>query len=574
VIHVSVQTAYAWVANADPVTGEPAVLGELWHDGLEHGTRVPVPSVREADPKLYAELTRIARAAERPVRRLVRLTDGEVEFVAEEALGLTVNAHVRYLHARLIGGEMSEESYLHAFPADALAPVRSRIGSTEGLRLVARGVPASPGCGVGILWPHERAGPDGPFVVAIDRVEARHTALLRNPRCAGVISVRGSAADHFALLSREADTGYLTLPQGVVDASGLRVGAVVLPFGEPVTVDFSEGSVYVGVAELSSVEDDEARSSARSFLARMPRRVHLTISVDGPGVAAGTLPPGVDGIGIVRVEHMVRLAGLEAGLRQLLGPGGSEPTVFAAFVAALAEPLESMLRLAGGLPVAVRLLDLPVQELPGSPGLATDPTLGLRGVRQAVRWPHACRAQLGALVEAAQAVRATGGSVAPLRVLVPMVCSAAEVRLVRSWADAEREKVLVGAMLETPAALVEADTIAEECGFALFGTNDLTSLCLALGRTDYPSVLEGHLDRNLLAADPFEYLHPALLRLVRDAATRARATRPGIELGLCGRHARDPAVIDLALAGTLDHLCVERGDVDVVTLRALQRADS
>lgn len=528
----------------------------------------PAEPVRDLDPRIYAGLVRFADATDQPMRCLVRVADGEFELVREESLSLSVSARVRFRHAQLLRGTASEDAFLRDFPAEALAPAREHLATSEGLRAVARGIPCSTGCGTGVLRQSGEVGGDGPFVVAVDRVEAQHTGLLRDPRCAGLIAVRGSPADHFALLARESAFCYLAVPDGVVDTRGLWVGGALVTFGTTVTVDVTGGSLYTGAGQISPAEDDEARAMARSLLARRKAPVSLTVSVDGPDVLGSGLPGGVAGIGILRMEHLIRLTGLDAALRRTL----ESDRHASAFAAALAQPLVRVLQVAHGLPVAVRLLDLPVQELPGLPADAIDPTLGLRGIRQGVRWPHAYRAQIHALVRAAHLVRESGGLVSPLRILVPMVCTASELRLVRTWAETESEDVRVGAMLETPAALAEIEVIAAECDFALFGTNDLTALCLGIGRADYLSVLDDHLHRDLLAADPFDRLHHTVLRLVREAAARARHVRPGIELGLCGRHARDSAVQDLALEGSIDHLCVEIGDVDAVTLETLQRA--
>jgi hypothetical protein len=65
---MSPETAYAWIANVDPVAGEPAVLGELWRRGPEEQVRVPMEPVRGVDPTLYAALVRLAEAADQPVR--------------------------------------------------------------------------------------------------------------------------------------------------------------------------------------------------------------------------------------------------------------------------------------------------------------------------------------------------------------------------------------------------------------------------------------------------------------------------------------------------------------------------
>lgn len=112
--------------------------------------------------------------------------------------------------------------------------------------MLARGIPCSPGRGTGVLRPAGDTRGAAAYVVAIERVEAQHTALLREPRCAGVIATRGSPADHFAILAREAGLAYLTVPGATVDARGLTTGGLRSVFGTMVTVDATAGVLYRG----------------------------------------------------------------------------------------------------------------------------------------------------------------------------------------------------------------------------------------------------------------------------------------------------------------------------------------
>ncbi len=112
--------------------------------------------------------------------------------------------------------------------------------------MLARGTPCSPGRGTGALRPSGDARGTGAYVVAIERVEAQHTALLRDPRCTAVIAGRGSPADHFAILARESEVAYLTIPGATVDARGLTTGDHRSAFGTVVTVDATAGVLYRG----------------------------------------------------------------------------------------------------------------------------------------------------------------------------------------------------------------------------------------------------------------------------------------------------------------------------------------
>jgi pyruvate,orthophosphate dikinase len=415
--------------------------------------------------------------------------------------------------------------------------------------------------------------------VLVDRIEAHHTALLHDRDCTGVLAVRGSPADHFAILARESGLGYLALPGAMIDG-GLRVGEAFVGFGSPLTVDFTDGRVYVGEGILVDEIDDPPRTAARRLLAARTSSVPLRVSVDSVDALGKRLRADAAGIGLLRTEHLVRLHGLSDDLRRVLDEDDSQQR--SASLEALATGLERLLArvlgAADGRPVSVRLLDYPLHELGGRHAGEVNPMLGLRGVRQGVCWPELYAVQIRALLRAALAARAAGVPVHVLEILVPMVSTAAEVRLVREWVDREAWAmptacdlpVRLGAMLETPAALADVEAIAAACDLASFGTNDLTQLVLGLSREDCVPLVQRHRERDLLPADPFDQLHPVVLRLVSEAAGRARQARPELTLGLCGNHATDPQALDLARAGLLDHLSVPIDRLEQVKLQALQ----
>jgi phosphotransferase system enzyme I (PtsI) len=114
------------------------------------------------------------------------------------------------------------------------------------------------------------------------------------------------------------------------------------------------------------------------------------------------------------------------------------------------------------------------------------------------------RAARGAVIRAAETLRARGESVPP---------------------------VPIGVMIEVPSAALTADLLAEEADFFSVGTNDLIQYCLAVDRTD---------DR---VSDLYEPLHPAIVRTLRTVARAAR--RRGIPVSVCGEMAADPVVLTL-----------------------------
>jgi phosphocarrier protein FPr len=183
----------------------------------------------------------------------------------------------------------------------------------------------------------------------------------------------------------------------------------------------------------------------------------------------------------------------------------------------------------GGRPLVLRLMDVggdkPLHYLPLPPD--ENPALGLRGVRTALRHPDLLRTQLRA------AMRVTPHGI--VRILLPMITDAAEVRAIRNFANelqmqlGLRAPVEIGAMIETPAAALTARHIAAAADFLSIGSNDLTQYSLAMDR--------GHPE----LARRIDALHPAVLELVALAASAGE--RAGKLVAVCGGMAADSAAV-------------------------------
>jgi phosphotransferase system enzyme I (PtsI) len=184
----------------------------------------------------------------------------------------------------------------------------------------------------------------------------------------------------------------------------------------------------------------------------------------------------------------------------------------------------------GGHAVIIRTYDiggdkLPVGGFPAEP----NPMLGWRAIRMCLDEPELFRAQLRALLRAAQ-----HGDV---RIMLPLVITLDEVLRARELLEESsrelaargvphRTSVPLGVMVETPAAAVVADTLAPHVDFFSIGTNDLTQYTLALDRG------------NANLASRFTPLHPAVLRLIRRIADVG--IEYGVDVGVCGEMASQP----------------------------------
>ncbi|HEX8445558.1 MAG TPA: phosphoenolpyruvate--protein phosphotransferase [Sphingomonas sp.] len=196
----------------------------------------------------------------------------------------------------------------------------------------------------------------------------------------------------------------------------------------------------------------------------------------------------------------------------------------------------------GDKPLIVRLLDVggdkPAPYLAIAP--EENPALGLRGIRVALARPDILDAQLRAIL----AVKPAG----QCRIMVPMVASVAELDAVIAAVERLRDElgiatpVAVGVMVETPAAAMTADLLAERAAFLSIGTNDLTQYTLAMDRG------------NAAVAAGVDGLHPAVLRLI--AATCDGARRHGTPVGVCGGLAADPLAVPILIGLGVDELSV------------------
>ena len=132
---------------------------------------------------------------------------------------------------------------------------------------------------------------------------------------------------------------------------------------------------------------------------------------------------------------------------------------------------------------------------------------------------------------------------------------------------------LTGTMIELPRAAIRAQVIAETAEFFSFGTNDLTQTTFGISRDDASAFLETYRQKGIVDQDPFVSIDvDGVGELVRMAAEKGRATRPGIKLGICGEHGGDPASIRFCEEVGLDYVSCSPFRVPIARLAAAQAA--
>ena len=208
--------------------------------------------------------------------------------------------------------------------------------------------------------------------------------------------------------------------------------------------------------------------------------------------------------------------------------------------------------------------------------------LGHRGCRLGVSYPEIYEMQVRAIFEAALSVAKTGE--APIvEVMHPLVTKGEEMDYLRALTDRVAKEVMaeagmtleyqVGAMIELPRAAIRAGDLAKSAEFFSFGTNDLTQTTFGISRDDSGRFLKAYLDKGIFEKDPFVSLDiDGVGDLVRLAAQRGRAERPGMKMGICGEHGGDPASIAFCEQVGLDYVSCSPYRVPIARLAAAQAA--
>jgi len=280
---------------------------------------------------------------------------------------------------------------------------------------------------------------------------------------------------------------------------------------------------------------------------------------------------------------------------------------------------EGIFRAMDSLPVVIRLIDPPLHEfLPnleeqlvkvtraGDAATAEDrellatiqsmheqnPMLGLRGCRLGLMIPDFVKVQTRAILNAQIAVKKAGGN-PKAKIMIPLVGHVNELAATKAILEGEAKAVeakagvsveyVFGTMIEVPRGALTADQIAKHAAFFSFGTNDLTQMTFGYSRDDAEGgfllryvegvMLPGQKEPfQILPVNPFQTLDDAVAGLMRTAVEKGRATRPDIELGICGEHGGDPESIWKCEAIGLDYVSCSPFRVPVARLAAAQAA--
>jgi len=332
-------------------------------------------------------------------------------------------------------------------------------------------------------------------------------------RASGIITDEGGMTSHAAIVSREL---------GVPAIVGTTNATTTLEDGQVVTLDGDKGAVLEG----SEVEPDEETEPVEEVRPQSPVKpmtaTEVKVNVSIPEAAERAAATGADGVGLLRMEHMI--LSLNQTPAKFIAENGED-----AYITELVEGIRGVADEFYPRPVRVRTLDAPTDEFRQLEGGEDEPDehnpmLGYRGIRRSLDRPDVFAHEL----EAFRRLYELGYD--NVEIMLPLVNDAEDIYQTKELmkeAGIDPERRRWGAMIETPAAALSVEGMAEAgIDFASFGTNDLTQYTLAVDRN------------NEHVADRFDELHPAILRLISNVIETCR--EHDVDTSICGQAGSKP----------------------------------
>ena len=378
--------------------------------------------------------------------------------------------------------------------------------------------------------------PAEPVIVLAEDLTPAETIQMDKSKILAFVTQKGSANSHTAILARSLNI-----------ASLVNADVEIKPeyHGRQAVVDGVEGVFYINPEpELLKQKEKQqkelaGREEALKQLIGMPsetkdgRKIKIYANMGNVEDVAQVLKNDAEGIGLFRSEF------LYLGREDF--PGEEEQF----------EAYKEVVSAMQGRKVIIRTLDIGADKKADYFGLEPEenPAMGYRAIRICLTREEIFRTQLRAIYRAS--------AFGTVSIMFPMIISVTEIRKIKKIVEQVKAelaaeniatgKVELGIMVETPAAAVISDQLAEEVDFFSIGTNDLTQYTLAIDRQNQK--LDSFYDSH----------HEAVLRLIR--MTVENGHKAGIWVGICGELGADETLTGTFVDMGLDELSVSPSSV-------------
>ncbi len=370
-----------------------------------------------------------------------------------------------------------------------------------------------------------------PSIIVADDLTPSETVQMDKSKILAFVTVHGSTNSHTAILAR-----MMNIPALI----GVPVDLEKLHSGTMAIVDGKDAVFYVDPdeAEIAAAREMQEKAKkqkellanykGRASVTKSGRKVNVYANIGSVSDVAYVQENDAEGIGLFRSEFLY--------LGKTALPDENEQ--FNAY--------RQVLQTMAGKKVIIRTLDIGADKNVDYLGLGQEdnPAMGYRAIRICLKQPDVFKTQLRALLRAAK--------YGNLAIMYPMIISVDEVLRIREIvaevaAELEREQIPYaipeqGIMIETPAAVMICEELAQLVDFFSIGTNDLTQYTLAIDR------------QNEKLDDFYNPHHEAVLRMIQ--MTIDGAHKAGKWVGICGELGADTTLTERFVEMGIDELSV------------------
>ena len=586
----------------------------------EEDRRAKYPSLEELMPEVYRQLIEAETALENHYKDMqdveFTIQEGKLWMLQTRNGKRTGAAMVRIAMEMFRQGMIDEKTAVLRVDPNRLDELLHPVFSGHGIdnaKLVARGLPASPGAATGQIVffadeAEEWANSGKPVILV--RLETSPEDLRGMSVAKGILTARGGMTSHAAVVARGMGKCCVSGAGAIhVDYKHrvMNVDGHVYKEGDWISLNGTTGEVYEG-----KIETEEASLSGDfgdlMDLADKYAKMEVRTNADTPEEALVAHRFGATGIGLCRTEHMFFEGDRIVAVREMIladDEAGRRKAV-AKLLPMQRADFEGLFTEMHDLPVTIRLLDPPLHEfvpheeenqklMAEDMGVSLEiikdrvemlhefnPMMGHRGCRLGITYPEITEMQARAIIEAALNVKTRGIDV-KTEIMIPLVNTVREFNeqaaLIRKTAEqvfkerGQRIEYHIGTMIETPRATVMADSIGQQAQFFSFGTNDLTQMTFGFSRDDAGKFLPIYIKKGILDHDPFKQLdQKGVGQLVEMAVQKGRKVNPALALGICGEHGGDPSSIEFFYKVGLDYVSCSPFRVPIARLAVAQAA--
>ena len=614
-----------WLINAQ---GEDVVAGIRTPNPLNEATKNPhnahLESLEKAMPEVYKELDDIRLRLEDHFKDMqdieFTIQDGKL-WMLQCRIGKRTGLAALTMAMDMVDEGMIDEqtAVLRVSPSqldEILHPILDPA-SEKKAKVIANGLPASPGGAVGVaVFTSEaamEANAKGIKSILI-REETSPEDVEGMRAAAGILTQRGGMTSHAALVARGGGKCCIVGCDSMhIDLEGKTArfkSGVEIHEGDTVSLNGAKGLVYASKIDTMDASENPAFIRFMNVVDKY-RKLGVRTNADTPEDAQRALSFGAEGIGLFRIEHMFYGKNAETPLAKLRKMILSKTDDERRSALNELEPyikasVKGTMKVMDGKPVTFRLLDPPLhefvpqthdkkEELANELGISegeiekrgaslheVNPMMGHRGVRLHVTYPMISETQFRAIFTAAAELQEEGLHPMP-EIMIPVTVSQRELKFqkaicikVKAEVEAHTNQHIdfkFGTMIEIPRAALTADRMAKTAEFFSFGTNDLTQMTFGFSRDDVGTFMGDYLGNKILDNDPFQTLDTkAVGKLVQYAVNAGRETRPELKCGICGEHGGDPASVEFCYKIGLNYVSCSPFRVPIARLAAAQAA--